>query len=88
MAKERITICLEDMDVSVLMAIYYHQYMPVFGSLKDVHGKRCVELENMTSTPIRTHKCKNYVEGDEYCRCCPQTDYYSCFVERHEKEEV
>lgn len=38
--------------------------------------------ENISPTLIRTHKCKNYVEGDEYCRCCPQTDYYSCFIRR------
>lgn len=42
--KDIITIPLEKIDISILMAIWYKEFMPVFGSRREVDGKICVDL--------------------------------------------
>ena len=42
--KEIITIPIEKIDIPILMAIWYKEYMPIYGSKREVDGKMCVDL--------------------------------------------
>lgn len=46
--EEIVTIPLEEIDIPILMAIWYKEFMPLFGSQREVDGKICIDLIKVT----------------------------------------